>query len=54
MAQAICKHLIARTRVVKRGKTQVLTARELYAVQQGEEKLIATGETLLTPVGVDG
>jgi uncharacterized protein (TIGR00369 family) len=47
---AVGERFIARARVVKPGKTQVFTACELYAVQNGEEKLVATGETLLTPV----
>lgn len=51
---AVGGHFIARARVVKPGKTQVFTACELYAVQNGEEKLVATGETLLTPVGDAG
>ncbi len=48
---AVGERFIARARVVKPGKTQVFTACELYAVHKGEEKLVATGETLLTPVG---
>lgn len=51
---AVGERFIARARVVKPGKTQVFTACELYAVQNGEEKLVATGETLLTPVGDGG
>lgn len=51
---AVGERFIARASVVKPGKTQVFTACELYAVQQGEEKLVATGETLLTPVADGG
>lgn len=51
---AVGERFIARARVVKPGKTQVFTVCELYAVQNGEEKLVATGETLLTPVGDAG
>lgn len=51
---AVGERFIARARVVKPGKTQVFTACELYAVRNGEEKLVATGETLLTPVGDAG
>ncbi len=51
---AVGERFIARARVVKPGKTQVFTACELYAVQNGEEKLVATGETLLTPVADAG
>jgi len=51
---AVGERFVARARVVKPGKTQVFTACELYAVQNGEEKLVATGETLLTPVADGG
>lgn len=51
---AVGERFIARARVVKPGKTQIFTACELYAVQNGEEKLVATGETLLTPVADAG
>ena len=47
---AIGERFVARARVVKPGKVQVFTACELFAVKEGEEKLVATGETLLTPV----
>lgn len=48
---AVGERFIARARVVKPGRTQVFTACELFAVSEGAEKLVATGETLLTPVG---
>lgn len=47
---AVGERFVARARVVKPGRTQVFTACELYAIAGGEEKLVATGETLLTPV----
>lgn len=47
---AVGERFVARARVVKPGRTQVFTACELFAVTAGEEKLVATGETLLTPV----
>lgn len=47
---AVGERFVARARVVKPGKTQVFTACELFALKEGEEKLVATGETLLTPV----
>lgn len=47
---AVGERFIARARVVKPGRTQVFTACELFAVQRGEETLVATGETLLTVV----
>lgn len=46
---AVGERFVARARVVKPGKTQVFTACELFAVAGGQEKLVATGETLLTP-----
>jgi acyl-coenzyme A thioesterase PaaI-like protein len=42
------EHFIARARVVRAGKTQVFTACELFAVALQAEKLVATGETLLS------
>ena len=47
---AVGERFVARARVVKPGKTQVFTACDLFAQQGGEEKLVATGETLLTVV----
>ena len=44
------ERFVARARVVKPGKSQVFTACELYAVAGGQEKLVATGETLLSVV----
>ena len=48
---AVGELFIARARVVKPGKSQVFTACELYAQRDGNEKLVATGETLLSVVG---
>jgi uncharacterized protein (TIGR00369 family) len=48
---AVGERFIARARVVKPGKTQVFTACELFAVVNGKETLVATGETLLVVVG---
>jgi len=45
---ALGERFIAKARVVKPGKQQVFTACELFAVESGAEKLVATGETLLT------
>lgn len=47
---AVGERFVARARVVKPGRTQVFTACELFALAQGQERLVATGETLLTPV----
>lgn len=48
---AVGERFIARARVVKPGKTQVFTTCELFAVADGAETLVATGQTLLVPVG---
>ncbi len=48
---AVGERFIARARVVKPGKTQVFTACDLFAVANGNETLVATGETLLVVVG---
>lgn len=50
---AVGERFIARAQVVKSGKTQVFTRCELYALQGGQEKLVATGETLLAVVRRD-
>lgn len=42
------QRFLARARVVKPGRQQVFTACELFAIEDGVEKLVATGETLLT------
>jgi len=47
---AVGERFIARARVVKPGRSQVFTACELFAVDGGIEKLVATGETLLSVV----
>ena len=47
---AVGRRFVARARVVKPGKSQVFTACELYAEDDGAEKLVATGETLLLVV----
>lgn len=48
---AVGERFIARACVVKPGKTQVFTACDLFAVANGQETLVATGETLLVVVG---
>ena len=37
-------------RVTKPGRQQIFTTAELYATQDGEEKLVASGDTLLVPI----
>jgi uncharacterized protein (TIGR00369 family) len=48
---AVGERFFARARVVKPGKTQTFTSCELFALSDGVEKLVATGETLLCAVG---
>ena len=50
---AVGERFVARARVVKPGKSQVFTACELFAQEGGAEKLVATGETLLSVVAGD-
>lgn len=47
---AVGERFIARARVVRAGKQQVFTRCELYAHDGGQDKLVATGETLLCVV----
>ena len=47
---AVGERFVARARVVKPGKGLVFTACDLYARTAGQEKLVATGETLLVVV----
>jgi uncharacterized protein (TIGR00369 family) len=51
---AIGERFVARAKVVRAGKAQVFTSCELYAVVTGQEKRVATGETLLTVVKANG
>ncbi len=48
---AVGDRFVARAQVVKPGKSQVFTTCRLYALTSGEEKLVATGETLLVVAG---
>ena len=41
---------VAKARVVKAGKRQVFASAEIFVVEDGEHKLVATGETILIPV----
>jgi uncharacterized protein (TIGR00369 family) len=47
---AIGERFLARAKVLRAGKQQVFTSCELFAISAGTEKLVATGETLLTVV----
>jgi uncharacterized protein (TIGR00369 family) len=47
---AVGKRFIARAKVVKPGRTQVFSSCELYAASDEGEKLVATGETVLSVV----
>jgi uncharacterized protein (TIGR00369 family) len=44
---AVGERFVAKARVVRAGKQQVFTRCELYAHDKGQDKLVATGETLL-------
>jgi uncharacterized protein (TIGR00369 family) len=47
---AVGERFVARARVIKPGRSQVFTACDLFALAAGQEKLVATGETLLSVV----
>ena len=47
---AVGERFVAKARVLRAGRQQVFTRCELYAHHRGEEKLVATGETLLCVV----
>lgn len=44
---AIGERFFARARVVKPGRSQIFTSCELFALSNGEEKLVATGGAIL-------
>jgi len=44
------ERFVARAKVVRAGKTQIFTTCQLFAFTAGEEKLVATGETILAVV----
>jgi uncharacterized protein (TIGR00369 family) len=44
---AVGERFVAKARVVRAGKQQVFTHCELYAHDKGQDKLVASGETLL-------
>ncbi len=41
---------VARGRVVQAGRRQVFAAAELFALRDGAERRVATGEAILVPV----
>ncbi len=47
---AVGERFVARARVVKPGRQQFFTTCELFARRDGQETLVATGETLLSVV----
>ena len=50
LAPAVGEEFVAIGRVVKAGRKQIFTSGELYAVRDGNRKLVATATTLLVPV----
>jgi acyl-coenzyme A thioesterase PaaI-like protein len=50
---AVGERFVAKARVLRAGRQQVFTHCELYAQHRGEDKLVATGETLLCVVAAD-
>jgi uncharacterized protein (TIGR00369 family) len=50
LAPAVGAAFVARARVVKAGRRQVFARAELFALRDGDEKLVATGDVILVPV----
>lgn len=50
LAPAKGSEFVAKARVTKAGRRQVFTSAEVFVVENGERKLVATGETILIPV----
>lgn len=50
IAPAIGQSFLARASVIKPGRRQVFTTAELFAVNNGTKKLVATGDAILVPV----
>jgi uncharacterized protein (TIGR00369 family) len=51
---AVGQRFVAKARVVRAGRQQVFTHCELYAHDNGQDKLVATGETLLCVMAESG
>lgn len=49
IAPAIGQRFLARARIIKPGRRQVFTAAELFTINDGKEKLVATGDAILVP-----
>lgn len=49
IAPAIGERFLTRGRVVKAGRRQVFASAELFAITNGTEKLVATGDAILVP-----
>lgn len=51
LAPAVGKEFHASGRVVKAGRKQIFTAGELFAIEDGRSKLVATASAILVPTG---
>ena len=51
LATAAGDAFVARARVVKAGRRQVFVRADLFALQGTDERLVATGDVILVPVG---
>ncbi len=51
LATAAGDAFVARARVVKAGRRQVFAHADLFALKGGDERLVATGDAILVPVG---
>ena len=48
---AVGEKFIAKGKVIKAGKNQIFTACDLFAINDGKEKLVANGQAILSVVG---
>lgn len=53
LAPASGQAFVARGRVVKAGRRQVFAHAEMFALNGADERLVATGDAILVPVGAD-
>jgi len=53
LAPAAGDAFVARARVVKAGRRQVFAHADLFALEGADERLVATGDAILVPVGAD-
>jgi uncharacterized protein (TIGR00369 family) len=51
LSPAVGQSFLAKGRVLKSGRKQIFTNAELYAFDNGQSKIVATGTAILVPIG---